>query len=265
MYDYIQIGAWRSDGVPDLHILGWEVPLIPRSGYAATPLPGRMAAIEDAKRDWRPENVTVTMALIGTTRAEIRQKFDGISKVLFNARHLILSDTPSHHYRGHTAEVRPVEDYEEWLTFRLTFVSNPPCLLRVLGPQAGWIPDPATPPAEQITEINASHNLSLRGPAQVVIGDGLAPYPAEVHMLLLGSWDSLTIGGPQGLTIPGLGLTSALWLDADAQQVYDKVDGIRTPVPDITGNYEAIGSSPVLHFDGVNLQATAHILIIERR
>lgn len=264
MYDYIQIGAWCSDTVPDLHVLEWEAPLMPRAGYAATPLPGCMTAAESSLRDWKPENITVTLALVGEGRADIRQKYRAISRVLLEATHLILSDMPGHHYRGHTAEIRPVEDMEEWLTLRLTFVANPPCLLRVLGPNGGWIPSPDTPPAEQITEVNATHNVRLDSAKQIVLSDGQAAYPPEVHMLLIGSWDKLIIGGPQGLTIPGLGLTSALWLDATAQQVYDKVNGVRTPVPDISGDYSAIGRENTLAFDGVNLDATAHVLVIER-
>lgn len=264
MYDFIQIGAWRSDQVPDLHVLSWDAPLMPRAGYAASPLPGMMTSVEAARRDWKPENISVTLAIIGSSRADIRTKYKAISRVLFEADHLILSDMPGYHYRGYTQEIRPAEDMEEWLSFRLTFVANPPCLLRTLGTPAGWIPSPATPIAEQITELNASHNLHLNGPQQVVISDGLAAYPPEVYMLLIGSWDSLRIGGLQGLTIPGLGVTSGVWLDASAQQVYDKVAGVRTPVPDITGDYAAIGQSSTLDFDGTNLNLTAHILVIER-
>lgn len=261
MYDYIQIGPWRSDGVTGLHVMDWEAPVLPRAQRQASPLSGRMTAPEDARRDWRPENIPVTLAMVGTSRADIRQRMRPVTRTLLDARHLILSDMPGHHYRGHTAEVRPLEDYEEWLKVRMTFVANPPCALRTLGPQAGWIPDPALPPAEQITELNATHNLALSGPASVAIGDGLTAYPPEIHMLLLGSWDTLTIND---LTIPGLPVTSAVYLDSEAMQVWDKVDGVRTPVPNLTGNYDTIGAGGQLVFGGTNVNATAHILVIER-
>lgn len=268
MYDFIQIGAWRSDQVPDLHVLSWDAPLMPRAGYAASPLPGMMTSVEAARRDWKPENISVTLAIIGSSRADIRTKYKAISRVLFEADHLILSDMPGYHYRGYTQEIRPAEDMEEWLSFRLTFVANPPCRLRVLGVSAGWIPSQALPIPEQITETNAGHNLALSGSGtvtgSVAIHDGTSPYPPEVYMLLIGSWDSLTIGGTGGLTIPGLPVTSAVWLDAEAMQVYDKVEGIRTPVPNITGDYAAIGRDPLLAFSGVNPNLTAHILVIER-
>lgn len=262
MYDYIQIGAWRSDSVDGLHVLEWDAPLFAKAERPAQTLPGRMSALEDHRREFRPEPVTVTLALVGESRAQLRQKYRAISRVLTGARHLILSDMPDYHYRGGTQEIKVLEDYEEWLKFRLTFIANPPCLLRVLGASGGWIPNPATPPAEQITESNCTHNLSLTDSHTLTIGDGPTAYPPEVHMLLLGGWSSLTING---LTIPGLTYSTGVYLDSEAMQVWDKVDGVRTPVPDITGSYESLSESGQLAFSGADFNnATAHILIIER-
>lgn len=261
MDENIRIGAWRSDSVTDLHVMEWEAPVLARATRAAESLPGRITAPEDTRRDWRPEPVTVTLAMVGQSRADIRQKLRPVLPVLWNAAHLILSDQPGHHYRGHTAEVKPIEDLDEWMRLRLTFMVNPPCALRVLGASGGWIPDPAIPPAEQITELNATANLALTGAHTLPIGDGPAPYPPEVHMLLIGSWDTLTING---LTIPGLPMARAVYLDSQAMQVWDKVDGVRTPVPNLTGDYDTIGADGQLVFGGTNVNATAHILIIER-
>lgn len=268
VYDYIKIGSFRSDSVPGLHVLDWEAPLIAPADYAETQIPGRMTAISDSARSYKPAAVTVNMALVGTSELETLHRFRQLSALLWQARHLILSDLPEHHFRGHVAEISPTETVEEWLRFRLRFRANPPCRLRALGAAAGWIPDAHLPIPEQITETNASYSLGLRGDGTVRGGvdihDGSAPYPPEVYMLLIGSWDSLTIGGERGLTIPGLPVTSAVWLDTEAMQVYDKAAGIRTPVPNVSGDYEAVGRDPNLQFSAINPNLTAHILVIER-
>lgn len=264
MYDYIKIGSWRSDSVTDLHVMDWDTTLIPAAERSNMPVPGRLTAITSQQRGYRPESISINMAITGTDEPDLLQKHRAVSKVLWDADHLILSSAPAYHYRGHTAEIKSTEVVDEWLRFRIKFTANPPCRLRVLGPAAGWIPGPDLPIAEQITELNASHNVSIDGPKSITIHDGSAPHAPEVYMLLLGSWDSLTIGGEKGLTIPGLPLESAVWVDCLAQQVYDKVEGVRTPVPNITGDYDAIGREPELHFSGLNPDLTAHILIIER-
>lgn len=264
MYDYIQIGTWKSDSVPDLHVMEWSMPLLSKAARPTTSLPGRLTALEEGLREYKPEPIEVTLAMVGSSRQEIRQKLASVLPTLWSADHLTLSDSQGKHYRGHITEVKPQEDLEEWLSMKLVFLANPPCQLRTLGPKAGWIPDPKIPIAEQITEVNATHNLHLDRPQTLVIGDGPAAYAPEIHMLLIGSWDRLQIGGPQGLTIPGLGLASAVYLDCERMQVYDKVDGKRRPVPDCSGDFSEIGRVPNLAFDGLNLNLTAHILVIER-
>lgn len=268
MYDYIQTGSWRSDSVPGLHVLDWEVPLLAAADYAETQIPGRMAAIREAARSYKPAVITVNMAVTGDGEQDILFRLRAIQKVLWAADHLILSDLPEHHFRGHVAEISPTETVEEWLRFRLRFRANPPCRLRALGGAAGWIPSSNLPIPEQITEANASYSLGLHGSGtvtgSVAIHDGTAPHSPEVYMLLIGSWDRLTIGGNKGLTIPGLPLTIAVWLDTEAMQVYDVIEGVRRPVPNISGDYEAIGREPVLQFSALNPNLTAHILVIER-
>lgn len=264
MYDYIKIGSWRSDSVTDLHVMDWDAPLIPAAERPNNPIPGRLTAISSDARGYKPADLTINMAITGNGEADLLQKHRAVAKVLWEADHLILSSAPEYHYRGHTAEIKSIEVVDEWLRFRVKFVCNPPCRLRALGTAAGWIPGTDLPIPEQITELNASHNLRVDGPKSIVIHDGTAPHTPEVYMLLLGSWDSLTIGGEKGLTIPGLPIESAVWVDCAAQHVYDKVEGVRTPVPNITGDYDAIGRDPELHFSGVNPDLTAHILIIER-
>lgn len=264
MYDYIKIGAWRSDSVPDLHVMDWQRPLLAKAERQVTDLPGRLTALVEKDRWHKPEPITVNLVMLGTSRAEIRQKLEPILPILWAANDLSLSDTPQKHYRGHTVQVEPVEDLEEWMRLRLHFQANPPCLLRTMGENSGWIPSPQTPIAEQITELNATHNLRIDQPKQLLLGGALTAYKPEVHMLLIGSWDRLVIGGNTGLTIPGLGLTSAVYLDASGMQVYDKVDGKRRPVPDCSGNFDQIIHNQTLEFSGINLNLTAHILVIER-
>lgn len=268
MYDYIKIGSWRSDGVLDLHVMDWDAPLLAPADYGSAQIPGRMTALRDAQRNFKPATITINMAITGDDERDILRRHRAISKTLWDADHLILSDLPDHHFRGHVSEVVATDVVEEWLRFRVKFIANPPCRLRVLGVSSSWIPSQGLPIPEQITETNAGHNLALQGSGtvtgSVAIHDGTSPYPPEVYMLLIGSWDSLTIGGTGGLTIPGLPVTSAVWLDAEAMQVYDKVEGIRTPVPNISGDYAAIGRDPLLTFSAVNPDLTAHILVIER-
>lgn len=264
MYDYIKIGAWRSDSVPDLHVMDWQRPLLAKAERQVTDLPGRLTALVEKDRWHKPETIEVNLVMLGGSRAEIQEKLQSVLPVLWAARDLTLSDTPETHYRGYTSQVAPTEDLEDWMRLKVSFEANPPCQLRVLGPQGGWIPDPKTPIAEQITEVNATHNLFLDQPRQLILGGGLTAYTPEVHMLLLGSWDSLVIGGPEGLTIPGLGLESAVYVDMEGMQVYDKVDGKRRPVPDCSGEFEKMINNNALDFSGVNLNLTAHILVIER-
>lgn len=264
MYDYIKIGSWRSDSVQDLVVMDWDTLLMPTAERPNNPIPGRLTAISPEARGFKPADLTINMAITGNGEADLLQKHRAVAKILWEADHLILSGAPAYHYRGHTAEIKSTEVVDEWLRFRVKFVCNPPCRLRALGPAAGWTPGGELPIPEQITELNASHNIRIDGPKSVTIHDGTAPHAPEVYMMLLGSWDSLNIGGDKGLTIPGLPITSAVWVDCAAQQVYDKVEGVRTTVPNIMGDYETIGRDPVLAFDGVNLDLTAHVLVIER-
>lgn len=263
MYDYIQIGAWRSDSVPDLHVLEWEAPLMPKAAQQAVNLPGRMSALEDPRRDWRPETVNVTLAIIGEDQAETRAKYRAISRVLTEARILTLSDMPNYHYRGHTTEIRPLEDTEKWLKFRLAFQANPPCLLRVLSQQAGFIPAAEPPIPEQLTDQNATRALDATGTTNIVTGEGIAAWPPEIYLAITGTWQQLNIG-LGGLVLPAQNTSKTVYIDAEARVAYRLEDGLRAPVMGVTGRYEPISQGAQLRISGLSFNVHIRLLSIER-
>lgn len=263
MYDYIQIGAWRSDSVPDLHVLEWELPLMAPAQRPHASIPGRMSAVEDVRREWRPEPVRVTMALLGESMAGLRQKYRTISRILKEAEHLVLSDMPAYHYRGYTAEVQAVEIYEEWMKLRLVFIANPPCLLRTTSQQTGYIPGTGTPIPEQLTDQNASRALDATGTASMVISDGVAAYRPEIYMSITGTWQQLNVG-LGGIILPEQAASKTVYIDAEAQVAYTIEAEIRTPVAGIRGDYTKINQGTQLTISGIGQSIHVRMLAIER-
>ena len=109
MYDYIKIGSWRSDSVLDLYVMDWDAPLLAPADYGSAQIPGRMTALRDAQRNYKPATITINMAITGDDEKDILRRHRAISKTLWDADHLILSDLPGHHFRGHVSEVVPAE------------------------------------------------------------------------------------------------------------------------------------------------------------
>jgi hypothetical protein len=263
MYDYIQIGAWRSDNVPDLHVLEWDAPLMPAAQRPHVTIPGRMSAAEDARRDWRPVPIKVNMALLGDSMAQLRQKYRTISRTLHRAEHLILSDMPAYHFRGHTVEVQVVTIYEEWMQMRLIFLANPPCLLRPTSQQTGYIPAAGTPIPEQLTDANASRALDATGTASMVISDGVAAYEPEIYLSITGTWQQLNVG-LGGIILPAQTTSKTVYIDAEAQVAYTIESGIRTPVAGIRGDYTKINQGTQLTISGISQDIHVRMLAIER-
>lgn len=263
MYDYIRIGAWRSDSVPGLHVMAWDQLLMPRAERAAAALPGRMDAVMDARRGWQPEPLGVTLALVGASRAQIREQYRAISKVLSTAEHIVLSDMPACHYRGYVSEIRAEEDYDEWIRFRVTFQANPPCLLRCMSQQEGWIPSCAMPVPEQITDQNASRALDASGAVSLATVDGSAAYAPEIYLTVTGTWAQLNIGGG-GLVLPAQTGSQTVYIDGPAQVAYTMEGGIRTAVAGIQGSYAAISQGTQLTIGGNSISAHIRLLVIER-
>jgi len=263
MNDYIKIGNWKSSDVTGLHVMEWEAPLMARAGRQAFSIPGRMEAITDRRRDWQPEHIPVTMALVGNGRATLRQQFRAISRQLHHADHLILSDMPDNHYRGYTSEIKVLEDYEEWTKFRLYFLANPPCLLRAISQQAGFIPTAGTPIPEQLTDANASQVLDATGAASLVISDGVAAYDPEIYLSITGTWQQLHIG-QGGIILPARDVSDTVYIDAQAEVAYTLSSGVRTPVPDITGSYQALTQGAQLAISGSSISIHVRLMRIER-
>lgn len=263
MYDYIRIGAWRSDGVPGLHVLEWDAPLMPGASRKTISIPGKLSALEDARRDWKPEPVSVTLAIIGEDQAQTRARYRAISRTLAAAETLILSDMPDYHYRGYTQEIRPLEDTEHWLKFRLVFQANPPCLLRAISQQAGFIPSQQLPIPEQLTDGNATQALDATGTVNIVTGDGAAAWPPEIHLAITGAWQQLNIG-LGGLVLPAQATSKTVYIDAEAQVAYTLENSLRVPVMGITGRYEPVSQGTQLRISGISLSAHIRLLAIER-
>lgn len=265
MYDWIKLDGWQSSATENLHVLEWDAPIFPRAEKSSQSIPGRLSAFTDSRRNYKPENVSVTMAVTCGTREANRAAMDAICLAAMHAHHLTLSDDPLYHYAGYVREVRPIEDIDEWLKFVLTFEANPPVKRRVLSGQAGFMPDESKPVPEQITETNATHNVHVQAGSSVQLQTTLTAYPPEVYMLILGTWDEMTIGGEGGLVIPGLGY-EAIYVDAENQQCYAVIEGRRVGIAGVRGSYEYITAHNTLQITAKNPKAvTAHILVIERK
>lgn len=265
MYDWIMLDSWKSDTAENLHVLEWDAPIFPRAEKSSQSIPGKLSAITDGRRNHKPEPINITMATTFPSREENRAAMDAVCLAAMHAHRLTLSDDPEYHYEGYVREIRPVEDIDEWLKFVITFEANPPVKRRVLSGQPGFMFNLKKPIPEQITETNATHNLSVQAGSSVSLQPAETAYPPEVYMLILGTWDELTIGGEGGLVIPGLGF-EAVYVDAENQQCYAVIDGKRTGIAGVRGSYEGITAHNTLQMGGTNLNAvTAHILVIERK
>lgn len=264
MYDYIKIGSWRSDSVLDLHVMDWDAPLLAPADYGSAQIPGRMTALRDAQRNFKPATITINMAITGDDEQDILIRHRAISKTLWDANHLILSDLPDHHFRGHVSEVVATDVVEEWLRFRVKFMANPPCRLRVLGVSSGWIPSQALPIPEQITSVNMSYTLALTGSTSAVMHDNTAPFRPEVYLAITGTWSSLQINGSTGLILPAKAAAGTVYIDCEAERCYTISDGAREPLPGVRGSYAAISGNPIITITATGGSGTARVLAIER-
>lgn len=260
MYDYIIINnTWKSDSIPGLELMSFKLPeLLASSGKQMEFVPGELRAAE-GKRQFKQTPLILDFAITAGTLSECYLAIAALNGVFYRAENIQLSDMPGYYFRGHTQQVKVVEQEKSWLRVELVFTLNPPCLNKLLGTSTQILLS-NIPVCEQITESNASFNVNITTETSLHLGLSNTAYSPEIYLMLIGTWNKLQIGR---LILPPVE-NRAVYVDADAMQAYIREEGIRTNVPSVSGEFKLANEEGKMEIKGEGLNLRAHIYAIER-
>ncbi len=207
---------------------------------------------------YREQALTFEFAIVGSSVAECYNKAFLFTKKLKNAQCAEISELEGIIFRGYVGEIVTTEQEERWLRVEVKFNLNPPCACRLLGNASTILLPKIAPLAEQISESNASYNIKLTEAKKLQLPDDASS--PEIYAMLIGSWDTLKIGG---LELPKV-MDQIVYIDAETEQVYIKLDARRVNILDIKGAFKLVNAQNEIDFSGENLNLTAHIYVVER-
>ncbi len=288
MFDWIRLGGASSADIA-VKVLEYRHTPLPATDSERTEVPGRLSMLQSAYGQMEPQEITLRLAVLGSSRADIRARLRGevlpwmagrglpLSQRHWTAKSsaqddaltpltvLQLDDEPERYYVGRVMSTTISEDTDSYAVLEATFLANPAVSQRALGTSA--IPKLTEPIAEQISaQMQTAHaTLSTAGTLPLVQYAGV--HPAGIYIAVTGTWQSLTLSmGGQMLSI-GVPATSSttLYIDCDEQLCYRKENNQRiSHAGAIGGDYPRMQESERLTVGGSGLNVTVRTLIIER-
>jgi len=237
--------------------------ILPKRAKDREPRLANLAAVESIYWKYQSSPIRLKFTVEGTDKADLVNKLQSVAGWILNASELCLWYDPAKYYTG---SVEGDTDFNlitsNYGTLEFDFLCNPPCWHKVNSKTAGWLPVAGTPAPEQITAGTETASRVNAGNLPSVTYT--AAHPAALFFAIIGTWDSLALGGAAGLVINWPTPQSlTLYIDCDAQVVYHKLGGVMTAVP-FSGDFPVLAATGAMAVAGTNLDATIRMLVIER-
>lgn len=266
MYESIWMDGVSSATIPGLKVMGGSVPLLQIGSYGYAAIPGRMAVVREDAPQIKPMDITLELAVIGSSPSDVRAKWRAALRYLAAGRVLRLSDAPGDFYRGRVISIKAGEETPNWIRGTAIFSANPPCALRSLGANA-LIPSPLLPVPEQLTDANSTciGAFTAAGTMPAVAESGL--FPPEVYLAITGTFGSLSLGGAAGLVISyATPQSMTIYVDTENMVAYHRLGGVMQSLAgSVSGEYGALAQSiAALPIAGESLNISVRMLAIER-
>jgi len=241
--------------------------IIPKRSRTREPLPGRLSAPERLDWDYQPTAIKLGFIARCADKAAVVNAMQSAAAWLQAGSKLRLWYAPEKYYLG------AVEGECEFSMLtrnhgRLSaeFLCNPPCWHRTLTKQAGWEPLPGTPVPEQISAATETASVSLTAPGSLPLIGYASAFPAALYLAVTGTWDTLNLGGAQGLVLNWkTPQAMTVYVDCEAQQVYHRLGGVMTSLMGYcSGDFPALTATSAIAIAGQNIDVTVRLLAIER-
>lgn len=245
-----------------LRLIAAETFIIPRRSRQREYVPGRLGSIASDSFELPARAIRLLLGRTAADKAAVSQDLHAVADWLLSARVLSLWHSPEHYYLG-AVEDETVFTMLTRKTGQLEaeFLCDPPCRHKALV-TGGFIPALNLPIPEQLTDTNMTTKAAAQTAAfSLNAGTVAGCMPAALYLKITGTWTSLTIGGSLNFTEATTAATT-VYIDCDAQEVYQLVAGVRTPVR-YSGAFPALAAGS-LAIDGVGFSVDAHLLVIER-
>lgn len=256
--DFIKIdNSINSGDFEGVELLSYKLPSLIAPFQKATEASEKLL-LSQSKGKYREQSLSIEIAVIGDSLPQCYKRTLNLTSRLKTAQCIEISELDGLFFRGYMSEINTLEQEETWLRLDLKFTLNPPCACKLIGSAGTMLLPRIAPLAEQITENNASYNAKVTKTEKLqLFKDSSDP---EIYLMLIGSWDSLKIGG---LELPKVS-EQIVYIDAEAEQAYLKLDSKRTNLADIKGDFKLLNYQNELIFSGENMNFTAHVYAVER-
>lgn len=256
--DFIKIdNLIKSSDFEGVELLSYKLPSL-TAPFQRQSEHSESLLLRQGKGQWREQALTLELAVVGSSLAECYSRAFSFTKKLKNAQCVEISELEDIIFRGYVGEIAVTEQEESWLRVEVKFNLNPPCACRLIGSAGTMLLPKIAPLAEQITENNASYNVRLTQAKKLQLPEDVSM--PEIYAMLIGSWDILKIGE---LELPKV-TDQIVYIDAEAEQAYIKLDSKRVNLLGIKGAFKLVNAQNELDFSGENLNLTAHIYAVER-
>lgn len=292
MYDWIEIGGVRSDAVgTGVIVLKYSLPPMAGLTRERTQIPGRLAALVSDYAQPEAMEISVELAVTGTSLADAWARYDALGVVRWLGgialpwpqRQLTapaqmdvqagawntvlrLDARPNHYYVGALTGIDSTEEVDGWLRIKAQYTINPPCGQRARSKQVGYIPALTLPPPEQITAETETCSVALaaNGWMPDIAYEGL--HAAALYLCITGTWTRLQVGGVTGLTLEWPRATATtVYIDCEAEQCYYIQDDERISLSSVmSGDYPTLRESGGVAIGGDGIDIVARLLVVDR-
>lgn len=245
-----------------LRLVEAEPFIIPRRNRQREYLPGRLGSIASSAFEWPAIGYKLRLAAAGADKSAVVRALHQITNWALSARIMTIWHDPAIYYTGAVegdASFSMLTKHTGML--EIEFMCDPGCHHRAVGLPDGWTPSLNIPLPEQITDTNNTVMATARTTAFTLSAQVKTTLPPALYLAVTGTWAQLVIGGTLTIT-QAASETTTLYIDCEAQVVYQQLAGIRTPVR-YSGDFPALTNGN-LQIDGTAFDITARLLIIER-
>lgn len=266
MYDWIALDGKKSTSLTGVVVMEYTPLYLPSRGRTETILPGRLTAVTQKAWQREPADVSIILAVVGRDQAAVHRAWrEQVEPWLYHAARLTLDDAPEHFYRGVVTQVEVVEDENAWIKLRVAFRCNPPCLLRLLSPMAGWFPDGGSPIPKQMNDQNATVSAAFTGAGWMKEISYAGLEKGETYLSVTGTWKTLRLGESFEV-LKAAEKETTLYIDGENAQVWTcEADGTEVNWMGVTtGEMPIIGPQSTRMFvGGEGIDVRVRLLVVE--
>lgn len=245
----------------NLRLVSAEVFIIPTRTRSREYIPGRIGSISREAFEYPSLGVNIRLAYSGHDKPDVVSWLHGVSSWALSAHTMELWHSDGYYYTG------SVEDQSEFnmLTRRtgqieIRFMCDPPCRQKAKM-STKFIPLPTIPVPEQISPIINTVSAENKTSAfSLSVGPINSPVNPALYFHVNGSFTTLNIGN---LKIIEALSSGSIYIDAEQQEVYKLIGGIRTPIK-YEGDFPVLNTAGSVGVTGVDMNVTIRTLVIER-